>query len=209
MATTRLAHGWRLAAPVSLAPDDVRDFVRPALRAVPRALANSIKRCVIAFPGEIEKGAAASRWEESEDAIAVEVATAGIDAHDAALELLTCIGQLAWAFSGPARRERWLRILHAELERGVTGEIDEAAMREKLRLVSGPASARSARRLEAYAEASFAGTAAEYIHALWHDVHVRSGPLFLPPSALRRRLQTLALWFPPNPGYRLFPRERS
>jgi hypothetical protein len=59
--------------------------------------------------------------------------------------------------------------------------------------------------LESYGFASFAGTAAEYVHCLWHEVTVRQGPDHLPPQWLRRRLELLAGWFPPDPGYRLFP----
>jgi hypothetical protein len=95
--------------------------------------------------------------------------------------------------------------LSAEIEAGVSGEIDEEALAEKRALLGSRVSARSRRRLERYARASFAGTAAEYIHCLWHDVTVRSGPEHLPAPWLRRRLQMLAGWFPPNRGYRLFP----
>jgi len=35
-------------------------------------------------------------------------------------------------------------------------------------------------------------------------VEVRSGPDYLPAPQLRRRLELLSLWFPPDRGYRLF-----
>jgi len=59
--------------------------------------------------------------------------------------------------------------------------------------------------LEIYGAASFAGTAAEYIHCLWHDVTIRSGRDFLPARQLKARLDLLSRWFPPAPGHRLFP----
>ncbi len=55
----------------------------------------------------------------------------------------------------------------------ITGEIDEDALEEKCRLLSSRISASSSRRLESYGAASFAGTAAEYIHSLWHDLTAR------------------------------------
>ena|SRR2546430_12785496 len=89
---------------------------------------------------------------------------------------------------------------------GVSGEIDEEALKEKRALFSRRACARSRTHLERYACASFAGTVAEYVHCLWHDVTVRTGREHLPSVWLRRRLQLLARWFPPDRGHRLFPR---
>jgi len=57
---------------------------------------------------------------------------------------------------------------------------------------------------ERYRDVSFAGTAAEYIHGLWHDVQIRIGPDHLPVAQLRRRMNLMAKLFPPNPGYRVF-----
>jgi len=75
--------------------------------------------------------------------------------------------------------------------------------------MASAAASRSMRHLEAYARASFAGTAAEYVHALWHDVTARSGPDYLDAGRLRIRLKLLASIFPPDAGYRLFSMERA
>ena len=107
---------------------------------------------------------------------------------------------------GGQQKEYWL-LIDAELRAGIHGEIDEDALRQKRALLSSRFSATSRRRLEHYGAASFAGTAAEYIHCLWHDVSIRSGPDFLPAPQLRRRLQLVSRWYPPAPGYQLFPRE--
>jgi hypothetical protein len=84
-------------------------------------------------------------------------------------------------------------------------EAGGGALEEKRSLFANRANANSAGRLKRYGRASFAGTAAEYVHSLWHDVTVRAGPDYLPPPQLRRRLELLAGWFPPDRGYRLFP----
>lgn len=112
------------------------------------------------------------------------------------MEVLLCVGQALWETTTPAEREAWLRVIGAEIEAGVEGEIDEDALREKQALLGGLESARSRRRLLRYAGASFASTAAEYVHTRWHDVTVREGPEHLPARWLKVRLELMQRWFP-------------
>lgn len=198
----------RLEAEPHLPAELVTEFVQPALRAVPAALAARLKRCHIRLVGRLENPDDASRWVETGDALEISVACEGVEAHDVALEVLLCLGQALWEAAEPGERDTYLKLLAEEMAAGVTGEIDEDALEEKRRLMRGPASAGSPRRLERYARASFAGTAAEYVHCLWHDVTVRTGPEHLPAPWLRRRLELLARWFPPGRGYRLFAASR-
>ena len=198
----RLAHGWRLVAPPEVSREVVRDFVRPAVRAVPGSLAARVGPCEIAlWPG---LGAASSRWERTAAKVRIEVATSDTSAHDVATEVLFCVGQELWEHLADEECEEYLRLLQAEVEAGVAGEIDEVAFDEKRRLLAVP---RSRQRLMRYAGASFASTAAEYVHCLWHDVTVREGPEHLPARQLRKRLELMAAWFPPNRGYSLFPED--
>jgi hypothetical protein len=97
-------------------------------------------------------------------------------------------------------------LLDGEIRAGISGEIDEDALKQKRLLMSGRISDGSSRRLESYGSAYFAGTAAEYIHSLWRDVTIGSGPDFLPVRQLMRRLELLSRWYPPARGRRLFPR---
>ena len=99
-------------------------------------------------------------------------------------------------------------ILGDEINSGIEGEIDEQALAEKRSLLASRSHANSARHLESYGCSSFAGTAAEYVHCLWHDVSIRSGADYLPAGPLHRRLELLARWFPPDRGHRLFPPAR-
>ena len=92
-----------------------------------------------------------------------------------------------------------------EISTGIEGEIDEQALEEKRSLFESRSHANNVKGLARYGLASFAGTAAEYVHCLWHEVTVRTGPDYLPVAPLRRRLELMARWFPPNRGYRLFP----
>lgn len=199
----RLAHGWELAPPARAAL--VGEFIRPAVRAVPPAMARRLPRCRVTLPETLEESAA-SRWTDTGQRLEIAVATAGAPDHDVAMELLVCLGQAVWERLRDAELEAWWRLLGAEIRAGTAGEIDEQALEEKRRLFAGRVTARSRRALVRYARAAFAGTAAEYVHALWHDVTVRTGPEHLAPHALRGRLELLAGWFPPGRGYRLFPR---
>jgi len=149
-----------------------------------------------------------SRWTQTNDALEIEVASEEIEGHDLALEILLCLGQALWESASAEAREVYLRLLAAEIEAGVAGEIDEESLSEKRALFANRASARSRIRLLYYARASFASTVAEYIHSLWHDVTVRTGEEHLPAQWLRRRLEFLARWFPPDRGHRLFPGRR-
>ncbi len=99
---------------------------------------------------------------------------------------------------------RFGKLLDEELQRGVTGEIDEEVLAAKQRLLAYQTWRRRRAQFDRYGAASFASTLAEYMHGLWHDVQIRVGPEHLPLPALRRRLELLAEMFPPNPGYHLF-----
>ncbi len=116
--------------------------------------------------------------------------------HDCALEVLTCLGEVLWHSESAGERRAWLELLREEIEAGVESDIDEQALREKRAMLSSRILAASPRRLERYAEVSFAGTMAEYVHSLWHEVTVKTGPDYLPLLWLRRRFALFARWFP-------------
>jgi hypothetical protein len=184
----------------------IRKFIRPAVRSVPGALAARLKRCCISLRTVLINPALASQWVTTKDGLEIDLASEGIDGHDLAMDLLLCLGQALWEVALSHEREAYLKLLRAEIEEGVSGEIDQESLRKKRALFSSRASARSRSRLELYARSSFAATVAEYVHCLWHDVTVRTGSEHLPALWLRRRLELLARWLPPDRGHRLFPR---
>ena len=182
----------------------VREFIRPAVRAVPSSMAQRLGRCRISLPAEVEPGVA-SRWTTTDCRLEIAVTTDEVEEHDVAMEMLLCLGQALWErLSGGELRAYWI-ILGDEVNKGIDGEIDQQALEEKLKLFEGPSHTSNPKGLERYGRASFAGTAAEYVHCLWHEVSVQTGPEHLPAAQLRRRLKLLERWFRPNPGYRLFP----
>jgi hypothetical protein len=198
----RLAHGWMLVCRPDLPDALVREFIRPAVRAVPASMARRLGHCRISL--ENEDPTIASQWTETEAGLEVSVMTAGSEDHDIAMELLVCLGQALWErLSDEELREYWL-VLDQEIRAGISGEIDEQALEEKRCLLANRVHARSRRQLTRYGRAAFAGTAAEYVHCLWHEVTTRTGRDYLPAPQLRRRLELLAGWFPPDRGYQLF-----
>jgi hypothetical protein len=200
----RLAHGWTLSSDECVTESLVRGFIRPAVRAVPSSLARRLGPCRISLLPRAEAGVT-SRWAWAAGALEISVTTADSEEHDIAMELLVCLGQALWEKLSMAEMQAWWTILRDEIDSGIEGEIDEQALDEKRSLFTNRGRANSALRLERYGGASFAGTVAEYIHSLWHDVSIRAGADYLPAEPLRRRLQLLARWFPPDRGYRLFP----
>ena len=200
----RLAHGWKLFTGHPASPPLIRDFIRPAVRAVPSRMAHQSGSCRVLPVSNLGSSDLASQWTATDRGVEISLATTDRDEHDIAMEMLLCLGQALWErLTHSQRRAYWL-LLDTEIRAGITGEIDEEALREKRALMASRFSAASGRRLERYGSASFAGTAAEYVHCLWHDVEVRSGPDYLPAPQLRRRLELLSRWFPPDRGYRLF-----
>jgi hypothetical protein len=135
----------------------------------------------------------------------VTVTSAGIEEHDVAMEVLLCLGQGLWERLSDGELRAYWMLLCDEISMGIEGEIDEQALEEKRSLFESRSHANNVKRLTRYGRASFAGTVAEYVHCLWHEVTVRTGPDYLSVAPLRRRLELFARWFPPNRGYRLFP----
>jgi hypothetical protein len=171
-------------------------------------MAQRLGFCHLSLVGAIDRPQVASRWTAFPYELQVSVAVAGREGHDIAMEVLLCLGQALWERLDHSQHKTYWLLLDGEIRAQIAGEIDEQALRQKKALLAGRFSAASGRRLERYGIASFAATAAEYVHSLWHDVTVRGGPDYLPSPCLRRRMQLLARWFPPDRGYRLFPRRR-
>ena len=159
-------------------------------------MARRLGACRIAI-GPLPDPQAASQWTQAEDGLEVRISIADLEDHDIAMELLLCLGQALWGKLSTHEVRAYLALLEREAEEGVGGEIDEQALAAK-RCLSRD-----------YCFSSFAGTAAEYVHSLWHEVTIRTGPEHLTAPQLRRRLQLLARWFPPDRGYRLFAGRRS
>lgn len=203
----RLAHGWEFTRHPGFPEAWADEFLRPAVHAVPASLASRLGRCRFVLVPAFDDPGRTSQWTGAGGVLEIQAAAAD-EGHDVALEILTCLGQALWERLTETEARAWWRLLDAEIRANVTGEIDERALDAKRLLLEDLAHARDPRCLEQYGLASFAATAAEYVHSLWHDVHIRTGEEFLPAPQLRRRLELLERWFPPDRGYALFPPRR-
>jgi hypothetical protein len=203
----RLAHGWTLSRSSGMSQALVRGFIRPAVRAVPSSMARRFGFCRISLPAEAEADVT-SQWTITNSGLEVLVTATRFEEHDVAMELLLCLGQGLWERLSDGELRAYWMLLCDEISMGIEGEIDEPALEEKRTLFKSRSHAKSGQRLARYGRSSFAGTAAEYVHSLWHEITIRTGPDYLPSPALRRRLELLERWFPPDRGYRLFPAVR-
>ncbi len=201
------ACGWKVIAAQGIPRTLISEYVRPALGSIPPEMARELGICRISLVQDLGAESVVSKWTSTDRGLEISVAASGREAHDVTLELLLCLGQALWTRLSHAHRKAYWLLLDDEIGGGVSGEIDEDALQQKERLMSNRTSAGSSRRLENYGCAYFAGTVAEYVHSLWHDVTIRSGPDFLPAKQLRRRLEMLSRWYPPGLEYRLFPKK--
>ncbi len=188
-------HGW--VSIESSVPAEYSDFVASASDAVPASIAARIGVCEIELSPCLASRELTSQWTERNRGIHVAISIENAEPHDVALEFLYCLGQALWESSFEDERAAWLEVLREEFEAGVQGEIDEYAFEEKQKVMAAPA---DAQQLETYAAMSFAATAAEYMHALWHEITLRTGPEHLPEEIVQARFDWFEKRLPPNPG---------
>lgn len=202
-----LAHGWTLHAREPLTIAEAQDVLSEPAAAIPAFAAARLGSLrVFAVPyiacgGTAEFVSTEAPEGESHSSLWLEGAGGGFDlflafreadAHDTGFELLAAVGELLVPRLADEEFVRYAHLLERELREGATGEIDEDTL--AARDSADPA----------YINASIAATLAEYMHALWHDVEVRTGPEHLAPQFLRQRFELFAELFPPNPGDKLF-----
>jgi len=201
-----LAHGWMLYAlePPSMA--EAAAVLRDPAQAVPAVLARRLGALrLLAVPylkcggdaeyvtGQPPEGDThSSLWLERPDGPDLFLSFGDGAAHDTGFELLAAVADLLVRYISGWEFTEYLRLIQNELDSGVPGEIDEDSLAAKRAGEPG------------YVTASLAATLSEYMHALWHDVEVRSGPDHLPAEHVRLRLELLQRLFPPNPGSTLF-----
>lgn len=221
--TSHLAHDWELVSSIPLTPAEDRSMVREPARAVPAVLAErlgKVRVLIVPYIGCFDAGDSVCQakpagethtavWSEEQGRLNLVLAGRELDAHDTGFELLASIAQMVLPKLTGDEMSGYAALIESELTAGAGGEIDKESLNAKTaylkqRVNGGP---RAAKRLSQYIDTSLAGTLAEYMHGLWHDVQIRVGPEHLPVEQLQKRMIWLARLFPPNPGYDLFARE--
>ena len=215
---SRLAHGWEFHSATLLAPGEERNMVRDPVSAIPAAVASRLsplRLWVVPYieclrDGDVvrmEKPAGNTHtavWEETPKGLQVVLACREGNAHDTGFELLGATAELLEGRLLPKENERYRQLIEHELAEKVPGEIDQDALEMKKKFEQARAGRRKEPTLDTYLAQAFSATLAEYMHGLWHDVEIRTGPAHLPVPAIRRRLELMTSLFPPNQGYRVF-----
>jgi hypothetical protein len=216
---SRLAHDWELHSAVFLSRGEERTMVREPAQAVPSAVAKrlgSLRILIVPYVACADEGdlisfskpkgeTHSSVWLETDERIFLVIPCRESDAHDTGFELLASIAELLRPRLSDEEAGNYAQLLEEELRLDIQGEIDEDAAAAKQLFVKGRRHHRRSRSPFArYRDISFVSTMAEYMHGLWHDVQIRTGPEHLPLAQLRRRLDFLAGIFPPNAGYQVF-----
>lgn len=219
---SNLAHGWELHSAVPLTPAEERTMVREPALAAPEALAERLGKLrvlVVPYLACLEGGDAVSFskptgqthsavWMAADDRTNLVLASRELDAHDTGFEFLASLAELSLSKLSAGEIERYTLLLEEERRLRISGEIDEEALTAKKTCASSQHPWRKSRALfDQYRDVSFASTLAEYMHGLWHDVQIRVGPEHLPVAQLRRRMNLMAEFFPPNAGYSIFAAE--
>jgi hypothetical protein len=103
---------------------------------------------------------------------------------------------------------RFTTLIMDELNRTARGEVDERSylLKQKLARRQGKPGSET-KIMRQYVRQALEDTLTLYLHGLCCDIDVDPGPRQLASRYLRRRLELLAEWFPPNPGFVLFPSE--
>jgi hypothetical protein len=219
---SHLAHGWDMHSALPLSPSEERMAVREPAQAVPGAVAKRlgpVRVLLVPYIACLDGGDVVSFskprseahtvvWIEARARTNILLACRELDAHDTGFEFLASIAELARPHLSEEELEQYSELLREELELEVPGEMDKEALAAKQAL-AGPRAARRRRTetFDQYRDLSLASTLAEYMHGLWHDVQIQTGPDHLPLPQLRRRIQWMAKIFPPNPGYEVFSKE--
>ena len=219
---SHLAHGWELHSAVALTPAEERSMVREPARAVPASIVErlgKVRVLVVPFIACVDGGDTicfskpkgethSALWVESNERIDLVLPCRELDPHDTGLEFLSSIAELLRTRLTPLEMDRYIKLLEGELHSDVLGEIDEEASAAKRPMAGSRFRRRPTHeQFNRYCEISFAGTLAEYMHGLWHDVQIRIGPEHLPVPQLRRRMVLMSEMFPPNEGYQVFSEE--
>src|SRR5215831_9925977 len=116
----RLAHGWMLICDSGTSESLVREFIRPAVRAVPSLMARRLGPCRILLRVEAETNVT-SQWTATTSDLEVSVVTSAIEPHDVAMEVLVCLGQVLWERLSAAELRAYWTILWNEINSGIAG----------------------------------------------------------------------------------------
>jgi hypothetical protein len=216
-------------ASVSLSEEDLKDYLDEPVAALPPVIAARLPEVKILLVPYLERSASARRaqppmiaTEKPQEARAL-LAGSVMDKGGAVLAFAINDGEVAdyhYRFysalagliagsKGESVPAEYVRLLRAELEKGVHGEVDEPGWRLKLEFNETDAAkaTRQSRQFKEYCRQSFIDTLTLYMHGICCDIDVETGPRQLPSNYLRKRLRLIKGLYPPPQGYAVFPED--
>lgn len=208
-----------------LAEDDLRDYLQDPVAALPPAVQSILPRlCVFLVPylekpnGKAEELVSfekppekiqvpAAQFESPLGPVMV-LATKDLDVAQYHYYFFRAVATLVADHVPSEVEEAFTRLVRDELNSRVHGEVDEQGWQLKQSLLRRQSKVRrESKAFRAYVRQAFIDTLTLYLHGICCDIDVEPGPRQLPSRFLRRRLELLHSYFPPPPGYAVFPEE--
>ena len=206
---------------VPLEADQVRQYLNEPIAALPKTLLEHLPPVRLVLVPFLEKGPNGSTdlvcFERPQRSLTSSV----FDVSEALFLFLAAEQQEVadfhyWFFHGVAELEaeridpdafnRYQSLVLDEINRMARGEVDERSyeLKQKMARRAGKP-AGEAKAMRQYVSQSLADTLTLYLHGLCCDIDVEPGPRQLASRYVRRRLELMAEFYPPNPGFLLFP----
>ncbi len=218
------------AAGVSLAEDDIKEYLEEPVMALPPRLRDALPEVAVLLVPYLKRetrregGTAVSEEivcfdEPDRDQILDAAVTTpnrvylafGVKGQDVAeyhYRLFHRLAELGVSRLGSELTEPFSNIVREELSAGVHGEVDEESW--ELKRALRRRQKRYHRRTKGftqYARQALTDTLSLYLHGICCDIDIETGPRQLPSRHLRRRLELLQAICPPPGGYAVFPED--
>lgn len=211
------------AAAVSLAEDDLREYLEEPVAALPPAIAAKLPKVEILLVPYLENsGEALVATERPEDGTGLYAsahltpgcavlgfAVKETEVADYHYRFYRAIAEIVAGDKGTGVPAAYFDLLRNELQTGAHGEVDDAAWRLKSELTEADLKGRKTRNLREYLRQSFVDTLTLYLHGICCDIDVDPGPRQLASYLLRRRLRLLKETYPPPKGYAVLPEDEK
>jgi hypothetical protein len=210
---------------VPIVEEDLKDYLQDPVAALPPAIQAILPRLAVflvpylekangkgeewvTFDKPAEKSQIAATQFITENGPVIVLAIKDRDVGDSHYYFFRAIATLAADNVPPEVEEAFSRLLRDELLNRIHGEVDDPSWQLKQSLLRRQSNMRRETKLfRTYARQSFIDTLTLYLHGICCDIDVEPGPRQLPSRYLRRRLELLESYFPPPPGYAVFPEE--
>lgn len=208
-----------------IAEEDLRDYLQDPVAALPPAILSVLPKLLVflvpylekpngkgeelvTFERPPEKAQAAVAQFSSDYGPVIVLAIRDRDVAESHYYFYRAVATLAAEHMPAEVEEAYTRLLRDELSNRIHGEVDEPGWQLKQSLLRRQTTVRrETKTFRAYARQSFIDTLTLYLHGICCDIDVETGPRQLPSRFLRRRLELLESYFPPPPGYAVFPEE--